>query len=554
MEMEEDLKKEMFNKQKALRQKSFTEEWKLYEKGKEYHDSIGLYEHVNLNERFYRGDQWNGVPSGGLPTPVFNLFRRIIDYFISTVLSGAVQMRFTSDSPSTLGGRSGEEAAEMLNRITEYRWEKQKMDTLIAAALRDAAITGDAVCYTYWDPAVRTGQAYTGDFVSVLVDNTNVFFGNPNSKNIEKQPYILLSMRETVEDLRAQAKANGRSEEEIRKITSDSDIGRESGDLAKKELEHTRCISLIKLWRNEEGHICFRKSVRDAVIREETDLGLTRYPIAVMNWTPVKNSWHGQAVATGLIENQIFINKSFAMVMKHMMDTAFSKVVYDSTVIDEWSNRVGEAVAVNGPVENVAKVLSSGQMQAGMLDVIKLAISATKEFMGATDTALGDVTPTNTSAILALQQSSNMPLEGVKRSLYQFVEDIGLIWLDFLFAYYDDARLVPVRGESGKSGQKYLPFSFSSQRERLFGCRVDVGAGSYWSEITSLNTLDNLLKMGQITLAQYLERLPDNLIPKKRELLEEVRQTLAQASADSQQEEMERSHMLQLDSAAEKEE
>ncbi len=26
-------------------------------------------------------------------------------------------------------------------------------------------------------------------------------------------------------------------------------------------------------------------------------------------------------------------------------------------------------------------------------------------------------------------------------------------------------------------------------------------------------------------MAQYLERLPDNLIPKKRELLEEVRQT-----------------------------
>ncbi|MBQ3004209.1 MAG: hypothetical protein IJD82_10775, partial [Clostridia bacterium] len=135
-------------------------------------------------------------------------------------------------------------------------------------------------------------------------------------------------------------------------------------------------------------------------------------------------------------------------------------------------------------------------------------------------TALGDVTPTNTSAILALQQSSNLPLEGVKRALYQFVEDIGLVWLDFLFAYYDDARLVPV----GKEGEiSYLPFDLSAQKDKLFSCRVDVGASSYWSEITTLNTLDNLLKLGQITLAQYLERLPDNLIPKKRELLEEVR-------------------------------
>ncbi len=506
------------------KQQPYTEEWELYEKGKEYHYSIGLYDHVNTNERFYRGDQWEGVRSGGLPTPVFNLFRRIIDYFVSTVMSGSVSMRYSLESPpketvSELAQRA--ETTDKLNRIAEFRWETQKMDTMMANALREAAITGDAVCYTYWDPSVRTGQPYTGDFVSVLVDNTNVFFGNPNSKNIDKQPYILLSMRETVQDLKAQAKANGRSEEEIRRIVPDSDTQQESGDLAKKELENTRCISLIKLWKNEQGHICFRKSVRNAVIREETDLGLTRYPIAVLNWTPVKNSWHGQAVATGLIENQIFINKSFAMVMKHMMDTAFSKVVYDSTVIDEWSNRVGEAVAVNGPVENVAKVLSSGQMQSGMLDVIQLAIASTKEFMGATDTALGDVTPTNTSAILALQQSSNVPLEGVKRALYQFAEDIGMIWLDFLFAYYADARLVPVEGETGR---EYLPFSLSSKRDQLFGCRVDVGAGSYWSEITSLNTLDNLLQMGQITLSQYLERLPDNLIPKKRELLAEVRE------------------------------
>jgi len=50
-----------------------------------------------------------------------------------------------------------------------------------------------------------------------------------------------------------------------------------------------------------------------------------------------------------------------------------------------------------------------------------------------------------------------------------------------------------------------------------------VGGGSYWSEVSTLNTLDNLLKLGKITMSQYLERLPDELIPKKRELLEEIK-------------------------------
>ena len=48
------------------KQKPYTEEWQLYEQGKEYHYSIGLYDKVNTNERFYRGDQWEGVQSGGL--------------------------------------------------------------------------------------------------------------------------------------------------------------------------------------------------------------------------------------------------------------------------------------------------------------------------------------------------------------------------------------------------------------------------------------------------------------------------------------------------------
>ena len=227
-------------------------------------------------------------------------------------------------------------------------------------------------------------------------------------------------------------------------------------------------------------------------------------------------------MGTGLIDNQIFINKGFAMVMKHMMDTAFSKVVYDSTILDGWSDRVGEAIAVNGPVENVAKVISPGQMQSGMLEVLSMAIANTKEFLGATDAALGDVTPNNTSAILALQNASAVPLENVKRNLYQFVEDIGLIWLDFMFAYYDDERLVPV-GEKGS--EKYERFSLSNFKNCLFGCTVDVGASSYWSEISALNTLDSLLKAGKITTVQYLERIPQGLIPEKEKLIEEIRRS-----------------------------
>lgn len=505
------------------RKKECTEDWELFEKGRDYNYALDLYATVNRNERFYRGNQWEDVESDGLPKPVFNIFKRIIGYFVSNIMQNKTAMRFNFASPfGDEAGISKEDAdavTDCLNKIIEAKASKLKLNNLLSDALTDAALSGDAVAYTYWDQSVRTGQPFTGDFRTVLVDNTNVFFANPNSKNVQTQPYILISARESVSSLLKAAKENGVSEAELKKICADDDTAYQSGDLAAVENEGTKCTTLIKLWKDDNGKVCYRKSVKNAVICPTTETPLTLYPVCFMNWTPVKNSWHGESVAKELIENQIFINKGFAMAMKHMMDTAFSKVVYDSTIIDKWTNRVGEAIAVNGSVESVAKVLPAGQMQSGMLDVLSLAISHTKEFMGATDTALGDVDPTNTSAIMALQQASAMPLENIKRSLYAFAENIGLIWLDFVFAYYDDLRLV----ETGENGYGSVPLS--RYKLSLFDCRVEAGASGYWSEIAAINTLNSLLQSGSITLKQYLERIPESLIPKRQELLEEVSAT-----------------------------
>jgi hypothetical protein len=52
--------------------------------------------------------------------------------------------------------------------------------------------------------------------------------------------------------------------------------------------------------------------------------------------------------------------------------------------------------------------------------------------------------------------------------------------------------------------------------------KVDVGASTHWNEITSMQTLDNLLMNKQITFAQYLERLPNGIIPMKDKLLSEI--------------------------------
>lgn len=502
-------------------------DWELYEAGKEYNHKIGLYNTVDKNERFYRGDQWHGVTSGGLPTPVFNIFKRVINYFISSIASQNISLSFEASSLGSLitemDGKELERAAGIISAYLNYRFEKDNIMLLLREGLLDAALSGDMFLYVSWDSSKKTARAFSGDFVTRLVDTTQVFFGDVNSGDVQSQPYIIISGRELVERLRDEAKQSGIPQSEYLKITGDRDVDETFGDYGKSELEDTKCTYIIKLFKRD-GRVFYQKSTRASRVTHEIDTGLSRYPVCMMNWDKIKNSYHGQAVATGMIDNQVYINKAFAMVMKHMMNVSFSKVIYNSNVIDEWTNTVGEAIAVNGNVENAAVTLHPGEMQSGFLDVINMTMNITKELLGATDAALGEVVPENTSAIIALQNTSAVPLENQKKALFGMVEELGMIWLDYIFSYYDSSRVLMYR-ENGELVRQTL--DMDKLRDALFSCVIDVGTSSYWSEISAVNTLDMLLKSGHISFVQYLERLPDGIIPKKKELIEETKEILA---------------------------
>ena len=512
-----DEKNAMTNEEKSL----LSEDFRLLEQGREYNRSIGLYDTVARNERFYRGDQWHGVEAGDLPTPVFNLFKRVINYFISSIMSQRISLHFTADGalPAAGNGETVAEACEVVSRYLNYRFEKDKIHQLLSYGLQDAAITGDLFLYVYWDGKRENIHGFTGDFVTSLLDSTQVFFGDVNNHSVEEQPYILIAGRDLVSRLREEARANGLSSSQVERIRADRDYTDEAGDFGSKELSDTKASYVIRLYK-QNGTVWYSKSCRGTLLSPPRDTGLKMYPIALMNWERVKNSYHGQAPATNLAENQLYINKAFAMVMKHMMDLSFSKVVYNANIIDEWTNRIGEAVAVNGPVENAAVRLEPGSMQAGFLDVIQMTMQITKELMGATDAALGNVSPDNTSAIIALQQSAAVPLEMQKSALYSLVERLGMIWLDFMLHYYDEKRPLIFR-EKGELFQKALP---AELRRTMFSCHAQAGASSQWSELAQVSTLDSLLTGGHIRFSQYLERLPDGYIAGRQELLEEARQ------------------------------
>ena len=487
---------------------SLSKTWLQYEAGKDYKRRIGLYRTVRQNERFYRGDQWYMMESANLPRPVFNVIKRVVDYLICSVVPEKAEISFTDESLPYLSNKeNSDRVCRILSENSRYRWEKSKMDFKLYRLATDAAISGDGVLYCYWNSDAKGNGGYAGDIQTDIIDNVNLFVADVNKSDIQSQDYLILCGRASVLSLRREAKANGLSEREIAKIVADqTDDSERSGDYSAYELEgsdEAKATYLIKFWR-EDGKVCFEKSTRNCVInRVKTPCSL--YPVAYFNWQNTKNSFHGTSAVSGMITNQKYINRAYAMVMKHMSDTAFSKVIYDKSKIPEWSNEVGEAIAAIGTanVSDAVSVLGVGKLQEDYLDFLSNIIACTKELSGATETALGNVNPQNTSAILAIQAASQIPLKLVRASLYQCIEDLANIWADMTLSYFATDRLVPMLDAKGS----YASETLNDATEVKAGAVVSITDAGTYNNSVSVSILDKLLDKQYITPQEYLEKI-----------------------------------------------
>ena len=78
-------------------------------------------------------------------------------------------------------------------------------------------------------------------------------------------------------------------------------------------------------------------------------------------------------------------------------------------------------------------------------------------------------------------------------------------------------------------------YDFSQLKGQWLNTRANVGSAAYYSEIASMHTLDNLLNAERIDFVQYLERLPEYMIPDKEKLISDVKIRLGIKSVDEEQ-------------------
>lgn len=566
----------------------------------------------------------NNAAMSQLPKPVFNIIKRVASLFVASLTSSATKVNYEplQNKDGTNLAAQSENAAAMATAEVGNLFDKFKMDFRIREALFDGVTTGDYCAHFYWDPTkIPYGGAYgtyRGEIQMELVDGINVMFGNPNTPIVEEQPYILIIGRDTVDSLRADYQAHHKKAlvDESSNIQTDSEWQWQAASGGKVELiegdeygkalyvymyrKVTKEVTLknpdgsdkMEVVRDKRGEpvvettkdgfpmmdlmgqpiykmkkvkdlvttIHVSKHTRSVTIFDEVDTGLTYYPVAWGNWERQKNQYHGRALVTGIIPNQIYINSMFALVMRHQQMLGFPKILFNGNYLSQWDNTVGQAIGIRNlpdgvPLASAYSVVQPADMSTQIMACINMAVDLTKECLGATDAQLGNVNPENTSALIALQSSAQVPLENPNANKYEWMEDIGRILLDFMGTYYGERpvvrnreiqtqTMVPVQNPNNgqpvadpmtgapmmepkmvTQTQKVIEmFDFSTLKNLWLNVRADVGASTYWSRIAVVQTLDNLKRDGVLDLVDYLERMPDEYIPLKEDLIEKHKQ------------------------------
>ena len=363
-----------------------------FEKGNKFNSSIKLTETVKVNEDFFIGKQWENVKSNGLPTPVFNFLKRATLFQVASITTDNIKMQC---SPLAAAGfeRELDALTGIVNREFESIFEANKVALLLREFMRNAAVDGDGCLYTYWDSTANTGQVAKGRIVTEIVENTRVFFGNPNDRRVQTQPYIIISRRSMVDEVRERAKENGESGWAL--IEPDGDENAPE----RPYLTDDKVTVLLRFWKNDKtGTIWAHESTSRTVVKKSFDTGLTVYPITWLNWDYIQECYHGQALITGLIPNQIFVNKLYAMTMISLMTMAYPKIIFDKTRIAQWTDQIGVAIGVNGALKDVVQPIPPVQVDPQIAQFIDKVVDHTQTFLGATSAALGDTRPDNTSA------------------------------------------------------------------------------------------------------------------------------------------------------------
>lgn len=187
---------------------------------------------------------------------------------------------------------------------------------------------------------------YIGDVKGETVDPLDIGFARPKLQDVQKQPYIIIRSRETVENVRAFARDIRLPEEEVSRITADQDESENA--LGGKQVSDDRDCTVLTKYYRKNGEVCYDRATKSVLLvsgrfltpssndsdgdkedtsyieekslsdevsgpdiprenGEEAEYKISLYPIEVISWKKRKKSIFG----VGEAKDVITINRAY---------------------------------------------------------------------------------------------------------------------------------------------------------------------------------------------------------------------------------------------------
>lgn len=521
-----------------------TKTWDQYQNGLSWMRGMKFTTDFPKFVRFKEGDQWAAPTerTKNMPRPVFN----IVDMFVRTKRAAVLNQPITINySPAEISADdiTRELCAQGASDLTDYckqLWKRSRQDNINGEIVDDAATLGTGIYHCWYDLTVTGGldSAWRGEIRGECIDPLCLFVANPQLKDIQRQEWIIISQRVRVEDAKRLAEKYGVKQTDMQLIQSDSP--EQSYDAERKELQdEDKLTLLIKYHRNDEGGVVMTRCTESVTICEDVPLTpegatsqITRYPVAIFNWYLRKKSMYGIGEVQTMIPAQKAVNFLKAMELLSVEQNAWPKLLVKPNALmrQAITNVPGEIITDYTPNGQGIAYLNPPPMSGAASALAESIMSLMRTTSGVNEATTGESMGASmaASAIIALRAQAKTPIEEIQKRFWLFVEDIGAIWQQFIKTYYTEERALSADKGTGTEPERRV-FLGSAYSGMDFEMTIDVGASSEYGEVLSQTTLDKMLDRGDITIDQYVEMAPRNVVPFK-EQFKQFRQQSGQAA------------------------
>lgn len=223
----------------------------------------GIIEAAVRSVDFYEGRQW-GDFKGKLPfeRPTTNIVQNIIDGKVASINQKIFKINYVVDNDQY--------TTNLVTKFASYQMKEMDQEGLNLRASYDALIKGTGIWYYFWnEDKIGALGTVEGGVEAACVDIKDIAVSNPSEKDIQKQEWIIIRSRESLEYIKQVCNTLHTEKEKDEFLTKNPYTSPYSNDVEQDDEE--MCYSYLKFFR-QNGEVYFEYSTDEILYKEPVSM------------------------------------------------------------------------------------------------------------------------------------------------------------------------------------------------------------------------------------------------------------------------------------------